>query len=111
MSDMGTLLEKSKVQVRRLKPGDVVEGRVAAKTKDELILDLGAKAEGLVTGRELEESLPVISKLNEGDPVFATVIQSEDNRGFVLLSLKKAEVEKDWREARQAMEEERIADV
>ena len=108
---MAKLLEKSKVAVKRLKPADVVEGRVAAKTKDELVLDIGAKAEGLVSGREFEESAQGISSLNVGDKILATVVQSEDSRGFVLLSLKKAEVEADWREAKKAMDEERINEV
>ncbi|MEX1061768.1 MAG: S1 RNA-binding domain-containing protein, partial [Patescibacteria group bacterium] len=111
MNDMAKLLEKSKVAVRRLKPADVVEGVVSAKTKDELILDIGAKAEGLVTGREYEESAGAISPLKEGDKVLATVIQSEDSRGFVLLSLKKAEIEADWREAKIAMEAETVSEM
>lgn len=110
-SDMGKLLEKSAVKVRQLKPGDVVEGIVLSKAKDEVILDLGVKAEGLVTGRELEDEADTASQLKEGDRVLATVIQSEDNRGFVLLSLKKAEAERDWRGAAKNYEEEKVLEV
>lgn len=111
MSDMGKLLEKSKVEVKRLKPNDVVEGKVLTKSKDELILDIGAKAEGLVTGRELEDEAETFENLKVGDRILATVVQAEDNRGFVLLSLRKAEAERDWREAKKACDEERIFEV
>ncbi|OGC59733.1 hypothetical protein A2890_02725 [candidate division WWE3 bacterium RIFCSPLOWO2_01_FULL_53_14] len=111
MSDMGTLLEKAVAKVHQLKPGDVVEGIVLSKGKDEIILNIGAKAEGLVTGLELEDEAETAAKLKPGDKVLATVIQSEDNRGFILLSLKKAEIERDWREAAKSYEEEKVLEV
>ncbi len=108
---MGKLLEKSKVEVKRLRPGDVVEGTVVAKNRDELVLDIGAKSEGIVTGRELEDESATFAKLKVGNKVWATVVQSEDSRGLVLLSLKKAEAERDWREAPKAYSEEKILEV
>ena len=108
---MGKLLEKTATTVKNLRPGDVVEGVVISKGKDEIILDVGAKAEGLVTGRELEDEAETAAKLKPGDKVLATVIQSEDNRGFILLSLKKAEIERDWREAAKSYEEEKVFEV
>lgn len=110
-SRMGKLLEKTAAKVKNLRPGDVVEGRVLSKRADELILDIGAKSEGVVTGRELEDEAATFAKLKVGDKVLATVIQSEDNRGLVLLSLKKAEAERDWREASKAYAEEKILEV
>ena len=88
-----------------------MEGIVLSKGKDEIILNVGAKAEGLVTGLELEDEAETAAKLKPGDKVLATVIQSEDNRGFILLSLKKAEIERDWREAVKSYEEEKILEV
>ena len=104
-------MEKTKVAVRRLRPGEVVGGRVLSKGKGELILDIGAKTEGLVTGRELEEEKGAVRRLRPGDKVLVTVIQSEDNRGFVLLSLRKARVSQDWEEAQKAYEGEKIVEV
>lgn len=110
-SDMKTLLEKSKAAVRQLRAGDVVNGTVLAKEKGELVLNIGAKSEGLVAGREFEEEAGAISRLEPGDSILATVIQSEDNRGFVLLSLKKARATADWREAQKAFDEEKVVEV
>ncbi|OGC54105.1 hypothetical protein A2797_02605 [candidate division WWE3 bacterium RIFCSPHIGHO2_01_FULL_48_15] len=108
---MKTLLEKTKVAVHQLRPGDVVEGTVLAKEKGELVLNIGAKSEGLVTGRDFEEEANAVSKLKVGDRIFATVLQSEDNRGFTLLSLRKARAAADWREAQKAYEEEKVQEV
>lgn len=111
MSDMEKLLQKSEIKLKRLRPGDAVEGTVISKGKDELVLDIGAKAEGLVTGRELEDEAETFENLKVEDKVLVTVIQSEDNRGFILLSLREAEAERDWREAKKAYDEERIFEV
>ncbi|PJC22322.1 hypothetical protein CO059_02625 [candidate division WWE3 bacterium CG_4_9_14_0_2_um_filter_48_10] len=108
---MAKLLEKSKARVRRLRPNEVVEGIVISKKKDELILDIGAKAEGLVSGNELEDEAETFKKIKEGDRVLATVLQAEDNQGFVLLSLRKAEPERDWRRLERMFEKEEVIEV
>jgi len=108
---MTKLLEKSKAQVRRLRPGEVVEGTVLSKKKDELILNIGAKAEGIVSGRELEDEAETFKKLKEGDKVLATILQAEDNRGYVLLSLKRAEPERDRRRLQKTFEKEEGIEV
>lgn len=108
---MTKLLEKSKAQVRRLRPGEVVEGAVLSKKKDELILNIGAKAEGIISGKELEDEAETFEKLKEGDKVLATILQAEDNRGYVLLSLKRAEPERDRRRLQKAFEKEEAVEV
>lgn len=110
-SPMARLLEKSKVEVRRLRPGEVAEGIVLSKKRDELILNIGAKAEGIVSGRELEDEAKTFKKLKEGDKVLATVLQAEDNRGYILLSLRRAEPERDWRRLQQAFEKEEVIEI
>lgn len=108
-SPMAKLLEKAKV--RRLRPTEVVEGIVLSKKRDELVLDIGAKAEGLVSGKELEDEAETFKKIGEGDKVLATVLQAEDNQGYVLLSLRKAEPERDWRRLEQMFEKEEVIEV
>ena len=102
---MQKLLEKSKVRVRKIRPGEVVEGTVLAKTKEGLIIDIGAKSEGIVSGKELEDNAQALEQLKEGDKVLATVLQAEDSRGYILLSLQKAEPERDWRKLEQIFED------
>jgi small subunit ribosomal protein S1 len=108
---MAKLLEKSNTKVKRIRHGETVEGTVISKKEDELILDIGAKAEGLVGGGELDDEADTFRKIKEGDKVLATVLQAEDNRGYVLLSLKKAEPERDWRRLEEVLEGEEIIEV
>lgn len=108
---MTKLLEKSKVEVKRLRPGEVAEGTVLSKKKDELILNIGAKAEGIVSGRELEDEAETFKRLKEGDKVLATILQAEDNRGYVLLSLKRAEPERDRRRLQKIFEKKEVIEV
>jgi len=108
---MAKLLGKSKAGVRRLRPTEVIEGTVLSKKRGELILDIGAKAEGIVSGKELEDEAETFKKLEEGDKVLATVLQAEDNRGYTLLSLRKAEPERDWRRLQQVFEKEEVIEV
>jgi ribosomal protein S1 len=108
---MAALLAKSKAKIVRLRSGEMVEGKVISKSKDELVLNIGAKAEGVVSGKELEDEAETFKKIKEGDKVLATVLQAEDNRGYVLLSLKKAEPEKDWRRLKHALDKEEVLEV
>lgn len=108
---MAKLLEKTKTKVRRIRPGEVVEGTVISKRGDELVLDIGAKAEGIVSGGELEDGDETFKKLEAGNKVLATVLQAEDNRGYVLLSLRKAEPERDWRRLERVFEDGKEIEV
>src|SRR3989304_10553178 len=58
-----------------------------------------------------KETAETAAKLKLGEHVWASVVQAEDNRGFILLSLKKAEIERDWRDAVKSYEEEKILEV
>ena len=65
-------------EIRSLKHGDVVEGNVVRIDKDEILVDIGAKSEGVISNRELygrnAESQP---QLNIGDQVLVYVLQPE----------------------------------
>jgi small subunit ribosomal protein S1 len=72
--------------------GDVVEGSVIAAEKHEIWLDLGARGTGLVIGREIEQS----DDIKPGDTISASVLESETDEGYAILSLKKVAKEKGW---------------
>jgi len=61
--------EQDTSRQEQLKLRAELEGKVAARNKDELILDIGSKAEGMVSGRDFEDSAQAISSLEEGDKV------------------------------------------
>jgi small subunit ribosomal protein S1 len=90
---------------RNLKYGDTVDGRVMRVDRDEILVDIGAKAEGIVPAREMQ-SLPPEDRaaLQVGDVLLVFVVQSEDKEGRAILSVDKARQERSWRALQTAYE-------
>lgn len=99
---MAELLKEKAFSPKRFRRGEVVEGIVLKKGKDTLLLDIGAKTEGIVSGDELEDGLGTFEKVSPGDEVLATVIQGRSENGLVVLSLKGALREREWRRLKEA---------
>ena len=93
-------------EIRSLKHGDVVEGNVVRIDKDEILVDIGAKSEGVISNRELygrnAESQP---ELNIGDQVLVYVLQPESPEGHAVLSLRRAGLERKWRAMQEQLDE------
>ena len=80
--------------------GDVREGVVARVTPSEVLVDVGAKSEGIITGRELDSLDDSARKaLAIGQKLLVYVLDPEDRNGNILLSLSRAREEQDWRDA------------
>ena len=90
---------------RNLKYGDTVDGRIMRVDRDEILVDIGAKAEGIVPSREMQ-SLPPEDRatLQVGDVLLVFVVQSEDKEGRAILSIDKARQERSWRTLQTAFE-------
>ena len=100
-STMEELLEGS-MELPRYKRGDFVKGVIVGKTDSEVLVDIGGKSEGVVSGREFERLGPTgIASLKVGEEVLAYVLRPEDSDGRVLLSLSRAQLERDWRKVEQ----------
>jgi small subunit ribosomal protein S1 len=102
---MEELLNEQATEIRSLKHGDVVEGNVVRIDKDEILVDIGAKSEGVISNRELygrnAESQP---QLNIGDQVLVYVLQPESPEGHAVLSLRRAGLERKWRAMQEQLE-------
>ena len=102
---MEELLASSPEEIRSLKHGDVVEGSVVRIDKDEILVDIGAKSEGVVSNRELygrhAEAQPVLAV---GDIVLVYVLQPESEAGHAVLSLRRAGLERKWRSMQEQFE-------
>ncbi|MBI2053179.1 MAG: S1 RNA-binding domain-containing protein [Candidatus Sungbacteria bacterium] len=79
-----------------LKPGDIAEGVVIEKRRGMLFVDLGPKGTGIVYGREYKAAEDIIKTLKPGDPLAAKIVELDNEKGFVELSLKEAGEEKRW---------------
>jgi len=78
--------------------GQAVQGTVVKIDRDEVLLDIGYKSEGVIPSRELSIRHDVdpneIVKL--GERVEALVLQKEDKEGRLILSKKRAQYERAW---------------
>jgi small subunit ribosomal protein S1 len=103
---MEELLNEQAGDIRSLKHGDVVEGTVVRIDKDEMLVDIGAKSEGVVSNRELygrnSETQP---ELSIGDTVLVYVLQPESQEGHAVLSLRRAGLERKWRGMQEQFDE------
>ena len=98
--DMGALLEmEERGQIRSLRRGEVVEGKVISVNRDGVIVDIGSKSEGLIPVNEMHSlGADPLSRIEVGDPIVAYIVQPETHEGEVLLSVDRARGEKGWRE-------------
>lgn len=108
---MKDLLEETKWDIRSFKFGDLVEGTIVSKGRYDLLVDIGAKSEGIISGKELEDGLSTFRDVKVGDKVVAFVIQSEDDQGYVVLSLKRAAPESMWGKFREIQNKQKSIEV
>jgi small subunit ribosomal protein S1 len=86
--------------------GDVVKGRVVRIDKDEVLVDIGYKAEGVIPSTELSirKSVDPADEVELGEEIDALVLTKEDTEGRLVLSKKRARFEKAWRRIEAAAE-------
>src|SRR3954467_8685912 len=78
--------------------GDIVQGTVVKVDKDEVLLDIGYKSEGVIPSRELSirNDVDPSEIVSLGDEIEALVLQKEDKEGRLVLSKKRAQYERAW---------------
>jgi small subunit ribosomal protein S1 len=86
--------------------GDVVKGHVVRIDKDEVLVDIGYKSEGVIPSHELSirKSVNPADEVSLGEEVDALVLTKEDAEGRLVLSKKRARFEKAWRRIEAAAE-------
>src|SRR5207253_5725741 len=78
--------------------GDLVAGTVVKIDKDEVLVDIGFKSEGVIPAHELsiKQDVDPSRVVSVGDRVEALVLQKEDKEGRLILSKKRAQYERAW---------------
>ncbi len=104
---MDDLLAQAGDNVRQLTVGETVDGTVLSVKKHEILIDLGPLGVGLVPRREVSLS----KNYNVGDSVIASVIDTELEDGYSLLSLRKAAKDRGWDEVMAKLESGEIITV
>lgn len=93
---MEELLKVTGYELKGLKKGQKVEGLVTDITKRMILIDIGAKTEGVVVDKEYEIAREMMQGLKIGDTIEAFVGSPENDRGQILLSLRQTAMNKRW---------------
>lgn len=109
MSDLSfeQLLEES---LKTIHTGEVVDGKVIAVKEDEIILNIGYKADGIIVRNEYTSTpgLDLRTVVKEGDIIRAKVIRVNDGDGYVVLSYKKLAAELGNKKLEEAFENKEV---
>jgi len=87
--------------------GQIRNGIIVEKRPHELLVDIGYKSEGIVGGRELDRIESLVESLGVGDEVPVYVLR-EDREGNLMLSISRAQAEKDWEKAEEYMQSQAV---
>lgn len=96
---------KDAVEVKSLRHGEIVKGVVVHVGQDEVMVDVGAKSEGVIPIRELSccEITSPQDVVKVGDEIEVCVLKAEDNEGKLILSKEKADAEKAWSKLEESL--------
>jgi small subunit ribosomal protein S1 len=98
--NMASLLEQEGLGIDFPKAGETRQGVIASISQNQILVSVGAKSEGIITGREFD-MIPSeeLQKLEVGQQVPVFVITPEDSQGNLVLSLMRALEEQSWQRA------------
>ncbi len=107
---VGSLDEAYAASMVSVEDGQLVTGSIVRVDRDEVLLDIGYKSEGVIPARELSirNDVDPSEIVNVGDEVEALVLQKEDKEGRLLLSKKRAQYERAWGTIEQIKEAEGV---
>ncbi|MFB7470983.1 MULTISPECIES: 30S ribosomal protein S1 [unclassified Kitasatospora] len=96
--------------IKYFNDGDIVEGVIVKVDRDEVLLDIGYKTEGVIPSRELsiKHDVDPHEVVAVGDNIEALVLQKEDKEGRLILSKKRAQYERAWGTIEKIKEEDGI---
>jgi small subunit ribosomal protein S1 len=96
--------------IKYFNDGDIVEGTIVKVDRDEVLLDIGYKTEGVIPSRELsiKHDVDPAEVVSVGDSVEALVLQKEDKEGRLILSKKRAQYERAWGTIEKVKEEDGV---
>ncbi|HET8599343.1 MAG TPA: 30S ribosomal protein S1 [Segeticoccus sp.] len=113
VNDIGSeeeLLAAIDATMKHFNDGDIVEGVIVKVDRDEVLLDIGYKTEGVIPSRELsiKHDVDPAEVVTVGDEVEALVLQKEDKEGRLILSKKRAQYERAWGTIEKIKEEDGV---
>ncbi len=89
----------------------LVEGPVISIMKSSVYVDLAPFGTGIIYGREFISARDIIKKINIGDTIKAKVVETENEDGYIELSLKEAKQALIWSDAEKAIKSKTVLDI
>jgi small subunit ribosomal protein S1 len=97
VEDYNQMVEMYDSTIKNIKEGEIVQGTVIGVSRDDVIVDVGFKSEGIIPMAEFQEALT----LKNGDEIEVFLEQMEDGNGNLVLSKQKADFMRVWDKIRE----------
>jgi small subunit ribosomal protein S1 len=108
---MESLLKAEELNIDLPQAGEIRKGHIASVSPSQVLVSIGAKSEGLVAGKELEQlTAEEREALEVGQEVYVFVISPEDANGNVVLSLKRAQEQLSWDNVEKLLEDSGVVE-
>ena len=108
---MESLLNEQELNVDLPQPGEIRTGMIASISQSQILVSIGAKSEGVVSGRELDQlTAEERDALKVGQEVHVYVVNPEDENGNVVLSLKRAQEQISWENVEKLVSGDEVID-
>ena len=93
METMDDYKDELEASFRRINEGDIISGTVIDVNEEEVTLDLKYYAQGIIKVADLsnDPDFNVMEQVHKGDVIEATVVQTDDGAGNIVLSKKRSE--------------------
>mgnify|MGYP001048318518 FL=1 len=113
VNDIGSaedLLAAVDSTIKLFNDGDILEGTIVKVDRDEVLLDIGYKTEGVIPSRELsiKHDVDPNEVVEIGEKIEALVLQKEDKEGRLIMSKKRAQYERAWGTIEKVKEEDGV---
>ena len=109
---MESLLQSEALSVELPQTGEIREGTIASIGTNQILVSIGTKSEGVISGRELEQlTEEERAELQVGQDVKVYVVNPEDQNGNVVLSFKRAQEQMSWENVEKMVAEETTIDT
>ncbi len=108
---MKKLFDENKLLLKPPKIGEIVEGKIIAKERGSVFLDLGPIGTGIIYGAELYAGKDILKDLKIGESVLVKIVEPKNEEGYIELSIAQASKEITWEELKQKKQKGEIMKV
>ncbi len=106
---MESLLQNENLSVDMPQAGEIRKGMIASVSPTQILVSIGAKSEGVISGRELEQlTTEEQQALTVGSEIPVYVVNPEDENGNVVLSFRRAQEQISWENVEKMLEDDRV---